>query len=283
VGRAPTRVIAVVAALVASSFGCAACRPDLCAGARPSEEPRAPLHGLFAHAHNDYEHAHPLDDALAAHFNSVEADVWLDDNGVVQVSHSGAPYKGTLQALYLDPLAARVAKSGSVYGDGAAFVLWIDIKDGSRALQDALRSLLARYPPAFLARSFDDHNDAGAVSVILTGDGAAKHALARTAAPRSFTRDEGSIHVDDPPADLRWSSYALSWSSYVAWNGEGEIDGRDRERLLCLVDRAHATGRTVRLYATPDVPAVWRALQDAGADFINTDDLAGLSSFLARR
>src|SRR4051812_12734941 len=32
-----------------------------------------------AHAHNDYEHEHPLLDALEAGFASVEADVWLVD------------------------------------------------------------------------------------------------------------------------------------------------------------------------------------------------------------
>ena len=33
--------------------------------------------GPVAHAHNDYEHARPLHDALARGFGSVEADIWL--------------------------------------------------------------------------------------------------------------------------------------------------------------------------------------------------------------
>jgi hypothetical protein len=30
----------------------------------------------------------------------------------------------------------------------------------------------------------------------------------------------------------------------------------------------------------PDTPVVWQTLRDAGVDFINTDDLKGLSEFL---
>ena len=32
--------------------------------------------------------------------------------------------------------------------------------------------------------------------------------------------------------------------------------------------------------ATPDDPAVWRELADAGVDLLNADDLAGLERFL---
>ena len=39
-----------------------------------------------AHAHNDYEHTRPLQDALDHGFTSVEADVWLVD-GELRVVH----------------------------------------------------------------------------------------------------------------------------------------------------------------------------------------------------
>lgn len=63
----------------------------------------APL--LRAHSHNDYEHEHPLADALAHGFWSVEADIWLRD-GALLVAHdfSDLSTNRTLQKLYLDPL-----------------------------------------------------------------------------------------------------------------------------------------------------------------------------------
>ena len=39
-----------------------------------------------AHAHNDYEHARPLLDALDRGFGSIEADIWLVD-GALLVAH----------------------------------------------------------------------------------------------------------------------------------------------------------------------------------------------------
>ncbi|HEY3914204.1 MAG TPA: hypothetical protein VGN61_06930, partial [Verrucomicrobiae bacterium] len=66
-----------------------------------------------AHAHNDYVHTHPLFDALDNGFCSVEADIYLT-NGQLLVAHELSKVKpaNTLQALYLDPLRARVKKNG---------------------------------------------------------------------------------------------------------------------------------------------------------------------------
>ena len=60
-----------------------------------------------------------------------------------------------------------------------------------------------------------------------------------------------------------------------------------RARLREIVATAHADGRRVRFWATPDTPgpardAIWTALRRAGVDHINTDDLAGLEAFLRR-
>ncbi len=68
----------------------------------------APVHPaplLHAHAHNDYEHARPLFDALDHGFCSIEADVYVV-NGQLLVAHDRekvSPSR-TLQALYLDPM-----------------------------------------------------------------------------------------------------------------------------------------------------------------------------------
>lgn len=60
---------------------------------------------------------------------------------------------------------------------------------------------------------------------------------------------------------------------------------QERRELRDVVKQAHAAGRRVRFWATPDQPgpardAVWRELLEAGVDLINTDDLAGLQEFL---
>lgn len=233
------------------------------------------------HAHNDYEHTRPLLDALEQKFESVEADIWLDGNGTdIGISHNGAPFKGTLKALYLDPLAQRVADNGgSVHGDGKTFYLWLDFKDGSSAIQDLVATQLAGY--AFLTR-FDDSgvSQQGAVTVFLTGDAKAKKALVDRAAPRPYARDSNDYSPMDPAADGKWATYAVNYFSFMQWTGDGEIPRAQMRQLENLVNGAHATGRSIRIYASPDSNAYWQAAKAAHVDFINTDKLAELASSL---
>src|ERR1043165_7084012 len=73
------------------------------AGIQPSALERQQAVLANAHAHNDYEHARPLLDALDHGFASVEADVWLV-NGRLLVAHDEEAVRPdrTLQSLYLD-------------------------------------------------------------------------------------------------------------------------------------------------------------------------------------
>jgi len=234
----------------------------------------------YKHAHNDYEHPRPLLDALDAHFESVEADLWLDGTDL-GVSHTGAPFKGSLKGLYLDPLAARVAANGgSVYGDGKPFFLWLDLKESPAALLDLVAGQLDALP--FVTR-FDDAGEAqhGAVTVILTGDDAGKTALVARPAPRPYTRDGNVYSPTDPPADGRWSDYAVNYYGFMQWDGTGTIPAADRHHLENLVTGVHALGRRVRVWSNPDTPEYWRAARDAHQDFIGADDLAGCAAALA--
>src|SRR5215212_7420284 len=82
---------------------------------------------VHAHAHNDYEHARPLFDALDHGFCSVEADIHLVD-GALLVAHDADKVdpKRTLESLYLEPLRARVQKNaGRVHSNGPPFLLMI--------------------------------------------------------------------------------------------------------------------------------------------------------------
>ncbi|MDP1825699.1 MAG: hypothetical protein Q8L48_20730 [Archangium sp.] len=252
-----------------------ACPPVL-----PPVDAGPAINPSWKHAHNDYEHARPLLDALEQRFESVEADVWLD-GADVGVSHAGPPFKGSLKALYLDPLAARIAaNAGSVHGDGKPFFLWIDLKQGSAALQDALATQLAEYP--FLTR-FDDAGEAqaGAVTVVFTGDNTAKKALVERAAPRPYVRDSNDYAPTDAPADGKWGFYAVNYYSFMQWDGAGTIPRAQKLQLERLVNGAHATGRRLRIYSNPDTAAYWAEAKAAHLDFVNTDKLAELAAAFA--
>ena len=100
-----------------------------------------------AHSHNDYYRPRPLQDALDQGFASVEADVFLVD-GELLVGHDKRELKPdrTLEALYVKPLAERVAQnSGRVHRGGSTFMLLVDIKENGAAAYAALDSLLKRF------------------------------------------------------------------------------------------------------------------------------------------
>ncbi|HYV46194.1 MAG TPA: hypothetical protein VFA20_15095 [Myxococcaceae bacterium] len=275
-------LLGVGVALAAALGGACAKRPACREGQEAASVRSAPSavagQRIHAHAHNDYEHPHPLQDALDQRFSSVEADVYFDGGSFKVAHNSWDASKGSLKELYLDPLQARVDAGGSVYGDGEPFTLWIDIKDSNPAMPDALRGLLDGF--SMLSRFTDQGTTPGPVTAVLTGDAGMKAAL--VAAPdRRAVRDSNDYAPDDPPADGRWGFYALSWGDYLGWGGSGELPEEDRARMACIMDNAHASGRKVRFYATPDRAEDWQAELANGTDYINTDHLAELSAVLA--
>lgn len=249
----------------------------------PLEELGAPPTGaaglrVRGHAHNDYEQERPLLDSLDARLYSVEADLWWTDDAVL-VSHDPWDYAGTLERLYLEPLQARVDAWGSVHGDDEPFYLWLDLKEGEEGLTTGLFELLESYP--MLHRFRDDGETPGPVVAILTGDREAKRRFIEEHDERPATRDGHDYTADDPPADGTWGFYAFNWESYTFWRGDGELPAADRAALAELVDGCHDKGRPVRFWNLPDSEAGWQAALDLDVDFINTDHVEELGSFLA--
>ena len=233
---------------------------------------------IAGHAHNDEQHARPLLDALENRFYSVEVDIWVDKDGIIQVSHETGVSKGTLKELYLDPLQARVKEKGSVFGDRVDFYLWLDIKQDTPILKNALQDTLNQY--SMLTIFTDEKTVPGAVTIILTGDDKAKTAFVNEVSERKACRDSNFYKPADPKADNRWCYYALNWSNYIKWNGSGTIQEAEYKKLLDLMKDAHQKGRKVRFYATPDTPAYWQFALKNGLDWINTDLLKDLNLYL---
>ncbi|MEX0748131.1 MAG: endonuclease/exonuclease/phosphatase family protein [Rhodothermales bacterium] len=244
-----------------------------------------------AHAHNDYEHERPLFDALERGFRSIEADVHLVD-GELLVAHDRPdvdPHR-TLRSLYLDPLAERVRRNGgAVYHkerrgrrtseNERPLLLLVDVKSDAEATYRVLRETLRDYAHMLTLFSDDVRRD-GAVSVVVSGNRA-----------RQMMRQEPArlAAYDGRPKDLVSDSHAspafiplisAPWTAVSTWRGEGAMPEADRERLRAMVRSAHAQGREIRFWATPDVLTVWRILDEEGVDLIGTDDLGALRTFL---
>jgi Glycerophosphoryl diester phosphodiesterase family len=238
-----------------------------------------PVPLLRAHAHNDYEHPRPLLDALDRGFGSIEADIYLVA-GQLLVAHNAKDVKPerTLEALYLDPLRSRVQQNGGrVYRGGPTITLLIDVKTEAVTTYNALHARLEKYAAMFTVFR-DGVATPGAITVILSGNRARTELAAQ---PVRYAALDGRIEdlASNPPAALvPWVSD--NWQKVFTWKWTGPISAADARKLAALVTQAHAQGRRIRFWNTPDTPEAWRLLADAGVDLINTDHLTGLRDFL---
>jgi hypothetical protein len=236
-----------------------------------------------AHAHNDYDHDRPLFDALDHGFTSVEADVWLV-GGELYLGHDAPDLTRTLTDEYLRPLAERVrANRGSVYPHWRdSLRLLIDVKSEGTTTWPVIERELAQFP-SVSTRYVNGHVIRKPVTAVISGnrDLAAMEAATQR---RSFYDARLADLRSGLPADLV-ALLSDNWTKNFTWNGVGPMPSQERAKLHDIVDTAHAHGYEVRFWATPDAPgdardAVWRELIAAGVDALNTDDLAGLQTFL---
>ncbi len=232
-----------------------------------------------AHAHNDYAHERPLLDALGQGFCSVEADIFLVDDQLL-VGHTRAELQTdrTLVGLYLRPLQERVARNGGyVHRSGVSFTLLIDIKTSGPATYARLQEELQAFHD-MLTKFTDRGITPGAVTVIISGNRPWENIAATSV---RYAGVDGRIaDLSRPNDDNLVPLISDRWGSHFRWIGHGEIPALEKQRLYEFVQQAHAKGRRIRFWATPDTPAMWQALVEAGVDHINTDDLKGLASFL---
>ena len=230
-----------------------------------------------AHAHNDYEHKRPLLDALDHGFCSVEADVFAID-GELRVAHDRIDTRPgkTLQKLYLDPLRERIEKNGGrVYKDGPLFTLLIDFKTRGEPTYKLLRKVLADYRELVATKKGEKHPP---VSVVISGNRPFK--VIEEDKDRLAGIDGRLSDLDSKMSRSLMPLISDNWRNHFRWRGEGEIPTADKEKLENAVTKAHAAGRRLRFWATPENENLWRVLAAAGVDHINTDQLARLEGFL---
>ncbi len=235
--------------------------------------------GLFphpqAHAHNDYEHTHPLTDALQNGFISVEADVYWQDERLLVSHNLPGKHALTLEKLYLAPLdSIQKANDGHIYpGYLKPFYLMIDCKTKDGTYQ-AIRKALSNHT-ALLCLT-----EGCPVQIFLSGNRPAEEMM------KDGYRGLG---IDGRPEDVGkgYSSEIMpvisdNYSNWANGSRTSNPTSKDLEKIKDLAQRVHKEGKKLRLWAIPDHEGAWKALLEAGVDFINTDHLAELNQFLTR-
>lgn len=240
-----------------------------------------PLDNAFAH--NDYWHKRPLYDALDNGYTHIEADIYLR-HGKLIVAHLLPVLKRhkTLELLYLDPLAACIHGSNEqaprvVY----PLMLMIDIKSNANKTYEVLSASLEKYKD-ILSGYEDGVFVQRQITIVITGH--KPFDIIKNQQNRLAFIDEDLMKVQqDTLATNIYRTASCKYSRIVNWNGSGTFPVLQKQRLRNYVGMAHRYGKKVRLWASPENPAVWNELLDCGVDLINTDKLPELKNFLTKR
>jgi hypothetical protein len=238
-----------------------------------------PLPNAFAH--NDYCHPHPLFDALDNGYTNIEADIFLEEGDLI-VAHIYPFFRTekTLETLYLQPLADRIAKNnGQVYkGYTTPIVLLIDIKTGANNTYSALKLLLEKYRS--ILSSYDNGKvTQRAITIVLSGHKPFQMIKSETNRLAFIDEDLRKTAMDTTAANV-YKLASCKYSKMLSWNGNGDFPVSEKNKLCAYVSMAHKFGKKVRLWASPEKNSVWQELLKCGVDLINTDKLVDLKNFL---
>lgn len=238
---------------------------------------------LPAHAHNDYVHTRPLQDALDCNFKSIEADVFSIEDSLY-VAHDFEDIKPgrTLRQLYLEPVKNRINKNdGSVYGNGEEVILFIDIKDDGLKTYKLLHEILSAYKNevSFFNNGVKTQKS---ILVVVSGNRPFDFMQAQSIRYAGYDGRMNNLDSDIPPALMPVVSD--NWVNFFKWNGLGEIPNDERKKLQGMADKAKSKGYILRFWNTPNRTkeqrnAVWTELRDAGVGLIGTDHLEELYHF----
>jgi alkaline phosphatase len=214
------------------------------------------------HSHNDYLQTVPFWTAFSAGASSIEIDLILRD-GRLMVAHEPETIdpKRTIESLYLDPIAEG-RNSGLIASFD--FHLLVDLKTAAHPTLDVLLEVMKSYE-AFL---YGKDNPEG-LKLIISGN---------RPQPEEYKDYPEWMFFDyqsqELTADLPWEKIgmvSLSFRQFSVWNGKGRMVENERNAVQSFIDLVHRFDKPARLWATPDSKSAWKAFQEMGMDYINTD------------
>ena len=240
-------------------------------GQRVAKHPTA-----IAHSHNDYLQPQPLVLALKHRFGSLEADIFLINDSLF-VAHTRAEIEAekTLKRMYLEPLSSFFdqQKEKLYRSPNAPLQFLIDLKT---PYEGTLRKLVEELEP-YRHLLFPD----GPVKVVISGN---------TPPPDLFGQYPPYIFFDGRP-EISYNVEQIkklglisqSFTKYSRWKGQGPIPKEDADSLRKVIQNAHRVGKPFRFWANPDNKDGWEALLKMRVDYLNTDRIEELTSYLLER
>lgn len=217
------------------------------------------------HAHNDYYHDLPFWYAYSNGAQSIEVDVWLQ-NDSLYVAHDREEIQAgkTIERLYLSHLQTLVAQ-----GESRPLQLLIDVKTEAYATLDKIVAVLRSYPAIVGAPH---------VRILISGN---RPASADYPNYPSFILFDHQSLGDLEQINLdKVGLISLSFRRLSVWNGYGRMTAADQENVHQVIAKAKQFGKPIRFWATPDTKTAWAYFAYCGLAYINTDKPAEARLFL---
>ena len=119
-----------------------------------------------------------------------------------------------------------------------------------------------------------------ALQIVITGGRPPAENFASYPAYILFDGNAGTKYSKSALAKIAMLS--SSFRNYSKWNGTGIILKSEEALLKTEINKAHALHKLIRFWAAPDTEISWREFMHLKVDFINTDRINTLSSFLEK-
>ena len=225
-----------------------------------------------AHSHNDYNNPIPFYAAYTEGFGSIEADILLQDD-ILYVGHGtdDIKYKRTLEEYYLKPLLVAVrTNNGYPYVDkNRSLQLLIDVKTEAIATLDTLIGLLKKYPELITANS---------IKWVISCN---RPEASKFSTYPPFIWFDGNIEENySAEALTKITMLSADLKNYTEWNGKSNTTEESENKIKGAVAKVHALKKTVRFWDAPDIINTWYQLMHLQVDYINTDHIHELATFL---
>lgn len=232
---------------------------------------------LNAHSHNDYAQATPFFLAYNTHFGSIEADIWVvNEDLFVAHNKAGITSERSLDSLYILPIVKFFRANGQKAwkGKSSTFQLLIDLKTATEPTLSLLVQKLKKYPDVF-------NSKVNAIHVVITGNRPEPSDFIKYPLFISF---DGNIFLKYDASQIqRIALFSENLKRFTLWSGKEAMAEIEEKRLRQIIDSVHGINKKIRFWNAPDDPGAWKTLMDLKVDYINTDHIIELSTFLQER
>jgi len=231
---------------------------------------------ILVHSHNDYRQNVPFYLAYSQQVYSIEADLFATSDGDLLIGHDMKDLKpdATFKDMYVLPLVKLYKENnGRAWKNSDnELQLMIELKSATEPTLSLVTDMLKEYPSVF-----DKTVNPYAVNVVITGN--VPKATDFKKYPQ-FISFDGQINIDYTAEQLkRVALISPPFFEYALWNGKGTLTADQRIRVQSAIDKAHAMGKPIRFWGTPEGITAWNTLHSMGVDIINTDRIEKCTDF----